>query len=60
MISIMHLLYMKSMHENLGGHRGYLALAYLWFQSDFPRLNLSIEMVGLVGVEIKNDKGVEQ
>ena len=48
------------MRKNLGGDRGYLALEDLWIESKFPRSNLSIEMVGLVGVEIKNDKGVEQ
>ena len=59
MISIMHLFYIKSMREKLREHRGYLALADLWFQLDFPRSNLSIEMVRLVGIEIKNEKGVE-
>ena len=49
----MHLLQTKSIREKLKGHRGYLALAYLWFQSVFPRSNLSF---GRVEVLIKKPR----
>ena len=48
------------MHKNLGGDRGYLALADLCFESEFPRSNLPIQIVRRVGVETKIEKGVEQ
>ena len=60
MISIINLLYTKSMCENIGGDRGYLALANLRFQSEFPRSNFSIEMVRQVGVEKITEKMVKE
>jgi len=56
MISIIHLSYTKSMHENNGEDRGYLALANLRVQSEFPRSNFSIQRVSRVGVEKETEK----
>ena len=56
----MQLLYTKSMRENTGGDRGYLALANLRFQSEFPRSNFSIEMVWRAGVEKITEKMVKE
>jgi len=60
MISIIHILYTKSMRENIGEDRGYLALANLRFQSEFPRSNFSIEMIRRVGAEKITEKMVKE
>ena len=60
MISIIHLSYTKSMRENIGGDRGYLALANMRFQSEFLRSNFSIQMVRRVGVEKITEKMVKE
>ena len=48
------------MRENIGGDRGYLALANTRFQSEFPMPNFSIRMVWRVGVEKLTEKMVKE
>jgi len=48
------------MRENIGGDRGYLALANMRFQSEFLRSNFSIQMVRRVGVEKITEKMVKE